>query len=1036
MHASQLLAWTVLGWAFASGVYAQPGPGIQKRQDSTNTNFPSLTTGSPSASIGSSASTSNTATSSVPTSTQGVQQSGPASTTSAGSSHSDTSLPTTKHLSSTSPAVHTASSTPSSNSTTSSTDKESDALPIHPRLTPAFGIAGVFLIVLGATYALIGVKTRWVQIFLSCAFLASIATTALVDYVMNPPVTDAVQGGFFVAIFMTGAVFGGGALVFKEVTEGFACLLGGFCFSMWLLTLRAGGLITSSGGKGAFIGIFCVVFWALSWTSYTRPYALIGSISFSGATAFALGIDCFTRAGLKEFWFYIWDLNDNLFPLNTTTFPLTKGIRVEIAVIVICTIIGVLSQLKLWKVVSSKQREKGQLDEEDFRQREAVEAALGRHLERQNERDKSEWERQYGDRLSSKRNTVLWQNAHPEKRYSTVSVVALEQAADSSSSESVEMNAFGPKGASSTYGSKSKRQSTFAVDVIEEVEEDAEAVANKERQKALQALENARTPLGTERKGSGGSSAAQSTRSASKDVSPNEDAFNDQSGTVGGSSKLKRGSQPSLSRRSKYLSANYGSGNSESQEHLIDGERPLSRASSAAATMDVDNEELDVDALDVDLGQDPSLPPEIVISPVAGPSSAVLRSSENRENAATDVQGAEGSIVGGSLELERLLVDHGGPSANGGSSLDDGLKPEGSDTKTDTGDVKKSQSQTSDATNSSADTLTKTALASVPSQLSSVVLSYRTNEWAKHITMADEPIYDEPETIEGIDDELPTQLASVTTPPKKVAAEPPVELPPTTMLPLTVRAGGSGVGVASKPLSGKRSVSDQERRRSTGRLPSQSASTQSLKHSNSRGGRNSLNPTMQNSLVSTPIDEDAPMEFTNPKRASRRMSAPYQMPQRSNSGTRPHTAYGTASPPSGSVYDLPQMMRPTSQDSNRGGISLGTRLESYNSHQPPQRDHRSDAQKRESLLAEWRLSQQHRAASKGINGAMAESGHAKMKVEKENQRLMEEYQRSVQQRKQLMMDQVMRRPDMQELHREAMRKMQAGANKNLGGGRG
>ncbi|KIW89704.1 uncharacterized protein Z519_09860 [Cladophialophora bantiana CBS 173.52] len=1031
MRLSQLIVWTVLGWALPSGVCGQPGSNIQKRQDSTNTNLPSLTTDSPSASVDASTPVNNTVTSSLTTSTQTVQR-----TTSARSSPSSAPSSTAKHTSSTNLALPTASTNPASNSTTTSTDKEPDALPIQPRLTPAFGIAGVILIVLGSTYALIGVKTRWVQIFLSCAFLASIATTALVDYVMNPPVTDAVQGGFFVAIFMTGAVFGGGALVFKEVTEGFACLLGGFCFSMWLLTLRAGGLITSSGGKGAFIGIFCVVFWALSWTSYTRPYALIGSISFSGATAFTLGVDCFTRAGLKEFWFYIWNLNDNLFPLNTNTFPLTKGIRVEIAVIVICTIIGVLSQLKLWKVVRSKQREKGVVDEEDSRQREAVEAALGRHLQRQNERDKSEWEKQYGDRLTSKRNTVLWQDLHPEKRYSTVSVVSLEQAPKSGSSENVEMNAFGPQRASSAYGSKNKRQSTLTVDVIEEVEEDMDAVATKERQKALQALESSRNPFGTERKGSGESTAAQSTRSYLKDVHLHQDALKDQSGKPSGSSKLKRGSQQSLSRRSRHLSASYGGGGSESQEHLIDGERPQSRASSAAATMDVDNEELDVNALDVEPDPNTSLPPEIVISPAASSATDVPKRAENAARVPLEVPGILESTIDGNLQLEHILGDLDRLSANGASSSDEALKLEGGETKTELREVKKPHSQTSDTTNSSADTLTKTALAKVPSQLSSVVLSYRTNEWAKHITIADKPIYDEPETIEGIDDELPTQLAPVTTEPEKIPAEPPVEVPPAATLPPTVKAGGAGVGIASQPPSSQRSVSDQERRRSTGRVPSRSASTQSLKRSNSRGGRNSLNATMQNSLVATPIDEDAPMEFTSPERASRRVSSPYMMPQRSNSGTRPHTAYGGASALSVSMYDLPQVARPLSQNSNRPGISIGTRLDSYNSHQPNQRDRRSDAQKRESLLAEWRLSQQHRATSTSINGAMAEAGHAQLKAEKENQKLMEEYQRGMQERKQLAMDQAMRRPDMLELHREAMRKLQAGANKNMGSRKG
>jgi hypothetical protein len=33
---------------------------------------------------------------------------------------------------------------------------------------------------------------------------------------------------------------------------------------------------------------------------------LIVCTSISGATALVLGIDCYSRAGLKEFWLYIW----------------------------------------------------------------------------------------------------------------------------------------------------------------------------------------------------------------------------------------------------------------------------------------------------------------------------------------------------------------------------------------------------------------------------------------------------------------------------------------------------------------------------------------------------------------------------------------------------------------------------------------------------------------------------------------------------------------------------------------------------------
>lgn len=123
---------------------------------------------------------------------------------------------------------------------------------------------------------------------------------------MNPPVSNAVQGGYLVAVFFTGAILGGIALVFKEITEGLGCLLGGFCIGMWLLTLKSGGLVASGGAKVGLIIALAVAFYCLSFSHYTRSYGLILCTAFSGATALVLGIDCFSRAGLKEFWLYIW----------------------------------------------------------------------------------------------------------------------------------------------------------------------------------------------------------------------------------------------------------------------------------------------------------------------------------------------------------------------------------------------------------------------------------------------------------------------------------------------------------------------------------------------------------------------------------------------------------------------------------------------------------------------------------------------------------------------------------------------------------
>lgn len=161
--------------------------------------------------------------------------------------------------------------------------------------------------------------------FLSAAFLGGLAVSVsglvklleliitdneysklLVIYLMSLPVSTGIQGGYVVAAILTGAVLGLFSIAFTEWTEGLGGLLGGFSFSMWLLTLKPGGLLEGTGPKVGLICALCAAFYALSFIKHVRIYVLIANIAFSGATALMLGIDCFTRVGLKEFWLYIW----------------------------------------------------------------------------------------------------------------------------------------------------------------------------------------------------------------------------------------------------------------------------------------------------------------------------------------------------------------------------------------------------------------------------------------------------------------------------------------------------------------------------------------------------------------------------------------------------------------------------------------------------------------------------------------------------------------------------------------------------------
>ena len=62
---------------------------------------------------------------------------------------------------------------------------------------------------------------------------------------------------------------------------------------------------------------------------------------------------------------------------------------------------------------------------DDERRKDVVEEALGRHIEKQNDKDRANWEKQYGDRLHTKRSTILWSEANPDKRYTHISTTEL-----------------------------------------------------------------------------------------------------------------------------------------------------------------------------------------------------------------------------------------------------------------------------------------------------------------------------------------------------------------------------------------------------------------------------------------------------------------------------------------------------------------------------------------------------------------------------------------------------------------------------------
>ncbi|CAM1505351.1 Fc.00g109880.m01.CDS01 [Cosmosporella sp. VM-42] len=270
-------------------------------------------------------------------------------------------------------------------------------LPIPPEITPGWGVAGVILLLTGIAHTLIGIKNRAIHTFFSTAYVAALGVTVLIVYVMDVPISNALQGGYVVAAVVSGCVLGAASLFFRELTEGLGCALGGFCVAMWLLCLVPGGLLHPVASKAIFIACFTLGGFAFYFSHYTRDWALIVMIAFSGATITVLGIDCFSRAGLKEFWAYVWDLNDELFPLGATTYPVTKGIRVETAAVIIIFLFGIVSQIKLWKIVREQREKRAEELAEGQRNLHEEEENAGRHIEEATRRDRRQWERVYGE---------------------------------------------------------------------------------------------------------------------------------------------------------------------------------------------------------------------------------------------------------------------------------------------------------------------------------------------------------------------------------------------------------------------------------------------------------------------------------------------------------------------------------------------------------------------------------------------------------------------------------------------------------------
>ncbi|KAI4131995.1 MAG: hypothetical protein LQ338_000979 [Usnochroma carphineum] len=741
---------------------------IVPRQDSPSTTSrhdPSTQTPSPRAdSARGSREASQTA--AAPTSTPpGARSTQHASEPLASTTGFSTSVEDATSTSSSDPAVLTA--TPIANSSlvafSNTTQTRTGELPIKPTITPALSVAGAFLMLSGFFYTLVGIKVKWLQISLSAAYLTSLATTVLIVYVMHPPVSNAVQGAYFVAALVTGVIFGGGSVIFADVTEGLGCLLGGYSLAMWFLVLTPGGLIKSTAGKVIFIACFTLGAFGFYVSHWTRAYGLIGAISFAGATAIVLGIDCFSRAGLKEFWLYIWNLNENIYPLHYRgPYPITRGIRVEIAAIVIIFLIGIMSQMKIWKIIK-RRREERDAEKTKREQLEAqAEVDLGRRIEEDNDRDRMLWEAAYGTKCATDRHVDSGLGTEaPSVGKASPSIVGTNETTGPWQ-ESIELDDL-ERGSSPE--AKGKARATVTVRVAS----DDDVVVGRSSATASTAdtAEGDDTPSGPQSSLAGASSPLARTRlkeakpSAGPKVVPlpfnvpRSDLNDDKRSSIAASIAsehfsrrvLKRLSGGSLKRTSSKKSQRSYMATSTSEEALmIPWQDEDDRASSVEAAVDEVSDGNRSEAGSTTLAGLPSpaadkllkFSPPTEPHPVERPGQKISDMSLNQ----TSSQAApahEEAATGGDMEKHESTVDQAFP--------DPGHKPRSKTSEAAEGGPHEPAKMSKIDTNpESGSEHEKPALRDSLADLDStskVVMAYRTNEWAKHLDRADKPSLDD-----------------------------------------------------------------------------------------------------------------------------------------------------------------------------------------------------------------------------------------------------------------------------------------------------
>lgn len=295
-------------------------------------------------------------------------------------------------------------------------------VPLNTKITAPFSVLGVILILSGSPMCFWGGRNRWSSYFLTGAYTAAVGImVAIIRFgvleQINRP-NNLLQGIFVLVCVVSSIAAGAVAVIFWKGTRFLVGGLGGFVISLFILSLKSDSLIQAAGLRWIFILAMVSIGFVLATIPAITIQVTLFATATVGAAAVVVGIDCFTTAGLKEFWLYIIGFGA-LFP-KLKYFPFTVAMQAELGVMGALFLMGAAVQWRLLEIIRQKINEIKQLDLD----RQLKEEAAAYRQSMVHDADLALWEKHHGE--ERKAASMRDSGSVPSKSYCRASQLSYE----------------------------------------------------------------------------------------------------------------------------------------------------------------------------------------------------------------------------------------------------------------------------------------------------------------------------------------------------------------------------------------------------------------------------------------------------------------------------------------------------------------------------------------------------------------------------------------------------------------------------------